>query len=134
MSSCDKKLFLVPYLPYFEHVKAGWNSQSNKNVLFLFYENLKKDLEGSLKNLANFLNKPLDDQDLPQLLDHLRIENCRKNDALNGKDLIDLKIFSPTAESFIREGNSRAHSEKVKPNLSDWIEENIENLPFEYPL
>ena len=51
----------------------------------MFYEEAKFDMRNTLKKLANFLDKPLNDEDLPKLIEHLKFENVKKNPAINFK-------------------------------------------------
>lgn len=132
--------FIVQCGPYFEHIKNGWAHRNYENVLFIFYEDLRRDLTGSLKILAKFLGKPLHDSDLTKLQDHLNIENFKVNPAVNGEDLIKMKFFNKNAGSFIRHGKSgelSKYSGKAVQKLEEWIEANLRNLKeigFEFPI
>lgn len=85
--------------PYWEHVREAWNHRSDENFMFLFYEDLKHDLENNLKKIAQFLNKPLKHEDLPKLIHHLQFENVQKNPTLN------VSLLMPSQEwQFIRRG------------------------------
>lgn len=53
--------------------------------MFIFYENLKLETEETLRKLANFLGKPLSDNELPKLMDHLEFENFMVNPSVNYK-------------------------------------------------
>ncbi|HSJ90130.1 MAG TPA: sulfotransferase domain-containing protein [Anaerolineales bacterium] len=51
---------------YFDHVLPWWQaSQRNENILFLKYEEMKKDHRGSVAKLASFLSIPAN----PQIID-----------------------------------------------------------------
>jgi hypothetical protein len=128
-------LFAVHWSPYFEHIKDGWSHRHDENVLFIFYEDLMADLEGSLRQLACFLEKPLKDEDLPKLLDHLSIKNFKNNPAINGKDLIDVKILAKDAQGFVRLGSSVKNCElttEMAEKIDKWIEENLKDSDFRF--
>lgn len=61
----------------------GWSHRNDENVLFLFYEDLKEDLIGSMEILAKILGETLLEDDLTKLLDHLDIKNFKVNPAIN---------------------------------------------------
>lgn len=127
--------FSVHWSPYFEHIKDGWSHRHDENVLFLFYEDLIADLEGSLRQLSCFLGKPLKDEDFPKLLDHLSITNFKNNPAINGKDLIDVKILSKDAQGFVRLGTSKKNSElttEMVERIDKWIDENLKDSDFRF--
>lgn len=59
-------MFPVPYGPYFEHVLGYWKQhQSNpnygSNLLWITYEEMHRDPEGSIRRVAHFLDRPLTD-------------------------------------------------------------------------
>jgi Sulfotransferase domain len=61
-------------------------------------------LKGSIKKVADFLNKSLTEEKLTKLTEHLRIDNFAKNDAVNyevGKEM----GFMKTSGRFIRKGD-----------------------------
>ncbi|KAJ6649914.1 Sulfotransferase 1E1 [Pseudolycoriella hygida] len=78
---------LLTWSPYFEHVKDGWRHRNDPNVLFLFYEDLVMNLKGSLTSLATFVGHSLNEENIPQLMEHLHIENFKENPTINQKNL-----------------------------------------------
>jgi hypothetical protein len=94
-------------------------------------------LEGSLRELSRFLGKPLKDEDLPKLLDHLNIKNFKNNPAINGKNLIDVKILSSEAQGFVRLGSTEKNNElttEMAEKIDKWIEENLRDTDFRFPI
>lgn len=92
-------------------------------------------MEGSLRQLSRFLGKPLKDEDLPKLLDHLSIKNFKNNPAINGKDLIDVKILEKGAQGFVRLGSTEKNCEltpKMIEKIDQWIEENLKDSDFKF--
>ncbi|XP_041452918.1 sulfotransferase 4A1-like [Lytechinus variegatus] len=47
------------YGSYFDHVLTFWKNRHHENVLFLKYEDVKKDFPAAVIQVANFLDKPL---------------------------------------------------------------------------
>lgn len=47
---------------YFEHLLSWWSQRDNPDVLFLVYEHMKDDLEGTIRMVAQFCDLPLDDE------------------------------------------------------------------------
>jgi len=48
---------------YFDHVLPWWQaSQQDGNILFLKYEDMKKDYSGNIAKIASFLNIPADER------------------------------------------------------------------------
>lgn len=93
------------------------------------------DLESSLKQIADFLGKPLKNEDLPKLMDHLDIKNFKNNTAVNGKDLIDVKVLSKAAQGFVRIGSTEKNSEltpEMLTRLDQWVAENLKDSDFKF--
>lgn len=93
------------------------------------------DLEGSLRQLSRFLEKPLNDEDLPKLLDHLSIKNFKNNPSINGEDLIDLKILAKGAQGFVRLGSTEKNDEltpEMAERIDKWILENLKDSDFRF--
>lgn len=105
--------------------------RNEENVLFVFYEDLRRDMKNSLMKVANFLDKQLNDDDIRELQDHLNIENCKVNPAFNSDELIYMKAFNTNVEGFIRHGKSgelsRYSGENIK-KLEKWIDLNLQEM------
>ena len=52
----------LPYGSYFDHVLQWWSRKDNDNVLFLKYEDLKKDLKSQVKVIAEFIGFNFSDE------------------------------------------------------------------------
>ncbi|XP_063618710.1 sulfotransferase 1A1-like [Cydia splendana] len=50
---------LVLYSPFFPHLKEAWALRHHKNMLFIFYEDMTKDLSSVIKRVASFFGKEL---------------------------------------------------------------------------
>ncbi|KAG5673429.1 hypothetical protein PVAND_003477 [Polypedilum vanderplanki] len=126
---------LLHWSPFIEHIKDGWSHRHDENVLFLFYEDLISDLRGSLIKLADFLGKPLKDEDLPKLLDHLHIKNFKNNPSINCQNLVDVKILANNAASFIRNGSTAKNSEmtvEMIQEIDEWINDKLRDSDFRF--
>lgn len=98
--------------------------------MFLFYEDLISDLKSSLMKIASFLEKPLDESDLPKLMSHLSIENFKKNPAINKLHLQDKNVLDKDAPSFIRNGNVRKNTE-ITADMEAQIDELMKRYGFD---
>ena len=48
--------FLVPYSPFFSHVREYWQAQDSPAVLFVRYEDLSHDPAAVVRSIADHLN------------------------------------------------------------------------------
>ena len=123
--------YLVMFSPYFRHVLEGWSQRNLPNVLFLFYEDLKKDLRGQIQRVAKFLDKTLTEEQLVRLTEHLKIASFEKNESVNMEDVRrDGVAFNNTKTDvkFVRKGKTgdwKNHfGAELNSRIDAWIEKN----------
>ncbi|VDI12301.1 Hypothetical predicted protein [Mytilus galloprovincialis] len=75
----------VGYAPWWQHVLEFWKIRDNPNVLFITYEDLCEDMEGSIRRISQFLDKELTNRDLNTLLSHCSPENMKNNKQVSYK-------------------------------------------------
>ncbi|KAG5316748.1 ST1C4 Sulfotransferase, partial [Acromyrmex insinuator] len=119
--------------PYWEHVKQAWTMRHRANMMFLFYENLIKDLPGNIKKIATFFDKTYSDEQIAKLEEHLKIENFRKNSMVN-QPSPDTVIPS---EVFIRQGTTdgwkKMFTSEIEERFSKWIADNLKDTDLSFP-
>nr|CAH0100697.1 unnamed protein product [Daphnia galeata] len=119
----------VFYSPYFGQILSAWErAKTEENVLFLFYEDLKKDLRGGIEKVAKFLGKSLSEDQLEKLVQHLTFENLSKNSAVNKEDGKTSGSFHEDG-NFMRKGETGDWEKHFSPELSrkidEWTELNL---------
>ncbi|XP_075553560.1 amine sulfotransferase-like [Dermacentor variabilis] len=75
----------LPYGCYFEHLEAGYLLKGKPNVLFLTYEELKRDIRDALLRLANFIGE--------------HYGNLLKECGIEGRTQLDAIVQMSSAES-----------------------------------
>ena len=90
--------------PFFPHVQEAWAIKDHPNVLFIFYEDMKKDLRSVIARVSKFLDAPLTSEQVERLVDHLDIKNFRNNPAVNPTDLGKIIGFMSGSGNFVRSG------------------------------
>lgn len=51
---------------------------------------MKKDLESVLRRISKFIEKPIPEEKMADLLHHLSFEQMKKNDAVNKNDYVEV--------------------------------------------
>lgn len=124
--------FLAVFGPYWEHVLNAWSHRNDKNILFIFYENLKIETKETLRTVANFLGKPLSDEDLPKLMDHLAFDNFKANPSVNYK----MDEDNPENSGLVRRGKIGGNiemSEGISKRFDEWIKDNLKDSDLRFP-
>ena len=65
-----------------------WPHRNHENVHMIWFEDIRKDLKGSVQEIAKFLGFSKfaeNEEKMAKLLDHLHIDNFKNNDAVNMK-------------------------------------------------
>uniref|UniRef100_A0A023F783 Putative sulfotransferase n=1 Tax=Triatoma infestans TaxID=30076 RepID=A0A023F783_TRIIF len=127
---------LIIYAPYWEHIKEGWEKRHHPNFLFLFYEDLIRDLPANIRKICTFLNKQMTEDEIKRLADHLHIDNFHKNKQYTLE--FGMKgMINPEAQGFIRRGkvggNVEFNNDKIKLRAEKWFKENLAKTDIVFP-
>uniref|UniRef100_A0A8D0F8U7 Sulfotransferase n=1 Tax=Strix occidentalis caurina TaxID=311401 RepID=A0A8D0F8U7_STROC len=106
----DFNLFMERFLAgkvlassWLDHV-AGWYSHAEDfNILFVTYEEMKKDLRSAVLKICNFLGKKLSEEEVDSVVRQATFENMRKDPRANYENLPD-DIALKNKGSFLRKG------------------------------
>ncbi|XP_075059700.1 sulfotransferase 6B1-like [Mixophyes fleayi] len=63
---------------YFDHADA-WNKHFDETVLFMTYEDMKEDLEGSIKKISEFFDLPLTEEQRKQITEKGTFKSMKEN-------------------------------------------------------
>lgn len=70
-----------PHLPFWQHVRSWWDIRDLPNVRLLHYANLKADLAGEMRRIADFLDIAVEDKAWPAILEHCSFAHMKANAA-----------------------------------------------------
>ena len=143
------KLFIageVNELPYFPHVLEAWQQRNHPNMLFLFFEDMKSDLRGTIQNVAAFLGKSLTKEQLDGLETNLHFSSMKKNPWVNKSmayayspltaEELDAKAAKEPPPQFMRKGETgdwKNHmSKETSDNMDAWIEKSLSGTDLKF--
>ncbi|XP_045445705.1 sulfotransferase 1B1-like [Melitaea cinxia] len=125
------------WTPYFEHIKEAWEQRRNPNLLFLFYEELSKDLRAAVERVSKFFGKKFTEKQIADLCEHLSIENFKVNKSVNYDVMRELGILKAGAATFIRKGKAGGwrdyFDEEMTAEADKWIAKNLRDTDFRFP-
>jgi aryl sulfotransferase len=68
-----------PVWPFWEHIRSWWAVRTLPNVMLLHFNDLKSDLEGSIRRIAGFLGIAVDEEILPRIVSHCTFQYMKAN-------------------------------------------------------
>lgn len=91
-----------PLWPFWENIRSWWSIRDLPNVMLLHFEDLKVDMQGEIRRIAQFLEIPLRNESWDRIIEHCSFEYMKRNPDLTvplGGDLWD-----GGASTFIHKG------------------------------
>jgi len=70
-----------PFWPYWENVRSWWQIRDLPNVMLLHFEELKRDLPGSIRRIAAFLDIPIDERRWDDIVRHCTFDYMKSHAA-----------------------------------------------------
>ncbi|XP_059622330.1 luciferin sulfotransferase-like [Phlebotomus argentipes] len=124
----------VVHAPYDSHVVDFWNMRNEENILFLTFEDMKRDHPSVIRKTAEFLGKSFTDEQIETLAEHLSFDKMIKNDAVNYRKEVNQyhQICNTKKDddfNFIRKGQIGTYRQEMSAEMIErfdkWIEERL---------
>eukprot|EP00794_Sanderia_malayensis_P010227 gene10227-11276_t len=129
---------LVQYSSYWKYTVDAWKLKDHPNVCLLFFEDMKQDLQSSIKKVASFLDKELTDAQIKSLEDHLSFKSMRESSG-TVEDGKKLGIFVEKTEKdahFFRKGEvgdwKNYFTEEMDKKVDDEIEKHFKDIGLKF--
>jgi hypothetical protein len=96
-----------------------WKVRDNSNILFLTYEEMKKDLPDVIQKVASLLGKSISKEDILRLQQHVSFESMKTNPAVNKTNVIKdiVKGGGQVISPFIRDGKVGGYKSTMSPEI-----------------
>ncbi|XP_022089834.1 sulfotransferase 1A1-like [Acanthaster planci] len=91
------------YGPWWDHYLYFWKRRHDENILVLRFEDMKKDLRGTVEKISRFLDKNLSNETIDAITEHCTFSNMKNNKMAQLDSLFDKKDL-PEGSSFMRKG------------------------------
>jgi hypothetical protein len=110
---------------WFKHIESWWPRRNDPNVLFLHYEEVIADLAGTVREVARFCQIPLDEVDLPRIVERCGIEFMKQH-----APKFDPRLHqaSQGAGTFIRKGGSGEGRLSFNPKQNQMLASRMKRL------
>ncbi|MFZ5834359.1 MAG: sulfotransferase domain-containing protein [Pseudomonadota bacterium] len=93
-----------PFWPFWENIRSWWEIRHLPNVMLLHFNDLKADMPGQMRQIARFLQIPIDEGRWPAMLEHCSFDYMKQH----GEKTVPLggAIFEGGAKTFINKGTN----------------------------
>ena len=93
-----------PVWSFWQHVQSWWDIRGLDNVLLVHYADLKQDLPGEMRRVAEFLGIEIDEHMWPSMVRHCTFEHMKRNAEVLSPLLG--AVFDGGAQSFVNKGTN----------------------------
>jgi len=119
---------LCRYGGYFEMLESGWKRKNHPNMKFFWYEEMKKNQKKMLKEICQFINYNLSEEQIDKLDNFMQFENFQKVSSSNKKN----DNWKEGNGQFIRKGIVgdwiNHFDQDLNADYNKWIEESLDKL------
>jgi aryl sulfotransferase len=70
-----------PYWPFWENIRSWWQIRHLPNVLLMHFNDMKRDLPGSILRIAEFLEIDVDSATFPKIVEHCSFDYMKSHAA-----------------------------------------------------
>ncbi|MCJ8328878.1 MAG: sulfotransferase domain-containing protein [Lentisphaeria bacterium] len=109
-----------PWWPFWENVSSWWAIRNRPNVHFVHFNNLKSDMPGEIRRIADFIDVPIDEEKWAAILHHCSFaymkENASKSVPLGGA------FWDGGAQTFIHKGTNGRWRDSLEDDESQKYE------------
>ncbi len=123
------------YGDYFDWCNSWWSLRREKNVLVIRYEDMIRDLKGSVETIDRFLGGMTDDSTISRIVEQTTFRNMRDNPQLN---MTGISNFRYDVSQFCRKGVVGDWKNYFTPEQSQYVDKLYEEncvpngLTFEF--
>ncbi|XP_021571610.1 sulfotransferase 1C3 isoform X2 [Carlito syrichta] len=93
----------VAYGSWYDHVKGWWAAKDKHQILYLFYEDVKKNPKHEIHKVLEFLEKTLSEDVINKIIHHTSFDVMKKNPMAN-QSTVPSSIYDFTVSPFMRKG------------------------------
>lgn len=110
----------APFWSFWENVRTWWDVRNRPNVLFVHFADLKADMEGQIRRIADFIDVSPDELPMDRVLRHCSFDYMKSNAAQSVP--LGGAFWEGGARTFIHKGNNGRWTESLPASMSERYE------------
>lgn len=111
----------APFWPFWENVRSWWAIRNLPNVMLVHFADLKSDMEGQIRRIAEFIDVPVDQAVMDRVLEHCSFDYMKEN-AVQTVPLGGA-FWEGGAKTFIHKGKNGRWCDELPQVLSERYEQ-----------
>jgi len=124
------------FSPMNRHVLDFWKIRDDPNILFLFFEDMKRNLEQEVKKTMEFLGKNYSQEQIDKLCLHLTFDSIKNNKTVNKNEELEKFVtsvggkYDPNEYTFIRKGQVGGYKEELSIKENEMLDRYVQYPEF----
>lgn len=110
----------APFWSFWENARSWWDVRTLPNVHLVHFADLKADMEGQIRQIADFIDIPVDDASMDRVLEHCSFDYMKANAAQSVP--LGGSFWEGGAKTFIHKGNNGRWKDILPQPVSDRYE------------
>ncbi|XP_060795354.1 sulfotransferase 1C2 isoform X2 [Neoarius graeffei] len=107
---------------WYDHVKGYWKEREKRNILYLFYEDMKENPRREIVRIMQYLDLSLSDDIINKVME-LTSFNVMKNNPMANYSFIPKPVFDNSISAFMRKGEVGDWTNYFTPAQSQMFDE-----------
>ncbi|XP_049445067.1 sulfotransferase 1 family member D1-like, partial [Epinephelus fuscoguttatus] len=118
-----------------DHVKGYWLEREKRNILYLFYEDMKENPRCEVERVMRYLDLSVSDEVISWIVELTSFKNMKENPMAN-YSFIPATVFDQSISPFMRKGEVGDWRNHLTPEQSKMFDEDYkkqmkeDNIPF----
>ncbi|XP_049627326.1 amine sulfotransferase-like [Suncus etruscus] len=122
---------------WFDHIKGWYEHRHQFNILFMSYEEMKKDLRSAVQKICKFLGKELSEGDIDAVVNQATFKNMRSDPRANYNDILKNEVGVKNNHGrFLRKGTIGDWKNHFTVNQSERFDKifqmNMKDIPLKF--
>ncbi len=116
-----------PFWSFWENIKSWWDIRHLPNVMLLHYAELKRDMPGQIRRIAEFLDIPVDESKWADILEHCSFDYMKRNAAKSAP--LGGVFWEGGAQTFVHKGTNGRWKDVLPPaDIAQYEQMAVEKL------
>lgn len=111
----------APFWSFWDNIRSWWAIRNLPNVMLVHFADLKSDMEGQIRRIAEFIDVPTDQAVMDRVLEHCSFDYMKENAAQTAP--LGGAFWEGGAKTFIHKGKNGRWKDELPQSVSERYEQ-----------